>query len=278
LSDFEVTDEEEEDIFTESEENVLRQASEETSKWYQSWDKPSTSNEGCDAAVDPDDMSPNSETFDSMSSDEDAEGEHHPRRVKRYPEWMSKRDLKEKVQLSVGLKFSNPTKFKKALQVFAVQNSFDYKYQDNEKTRVSAVCKKNCPWRIHASWSNCKSFFQIKTFHANHNCGSHYHNKRASIPWAANRYLDSFRDNRDLKPKALREMIRRDYHVGMKPLSCHRAKRKALEILDGIDGEQYKYTREYANALLHWNQGSSAYIQRDGVFFQRMYVSLAACK
>jgi len=141
LSDFEVTDEEEEDIFTESEENVLRQAREETSKWYQSWDKPSTSKEGCDAAVDPDDMSPNSETFDSMSSEEDAEGEHHPRRVKRYPEWMSK----------FRLKFSNPTEFKKALQVFAVQNSFDYKYQHNEKMRVSAVCKKNCPWSIHAT-------------------------------------------------------------------------------------------------------------------------------
>jgi hypothetical protein len=57
------------------------------------------------------------------------------------------------------LKFSNPTKFKKALQVFAVQNSFDYKYQHNEKMQVFAVCKKNCPWRIQASWSNCKSFF-----------------------------------------------------------------------------------------------------------------------
>jgi hypothetical protein len=34
LSDFEVTDEEEEDIFTESEENVLRQVREETRKWY----------------------------------------------------------------------------------------------------------------------------------------------------------------------------------------------------------------------------------------------------
>jgi len=184
---------------------MKKKAREETSKWYQSWDKASTSKEGCDAINDPDDMSPNSETFDSMSSEEDDEGEHHPRRARRYPEWMPKRDLKEKVQLSVGLKFSNPTKFKKALQVFAVQNSFDYKYQHNEKTRVSAFCKKNCPWRIHTSWSNCKSFFQIKTFHSNHNCGSHYHNKRASIPWAANRYLYSFRDNRDLKPKALKD-------------------------------------------------------------------------
>jgi hypothetical protein len=213
-----------------------------------------------------------------MSSEEDDEGEHHQRRAKRYPKWMPKRDLKEKVQLSVGLKVSNPTEFKKTLQVFVVQNPFDYKYQHNEKMLVSVICKKNCPWRIHARWYNCKSFFQIKTFHSNHNCGSDYHNKRATIPWAANRYIDSFRDNRDLKPKALREMIRRDYHVGIKLLSCHRTKRKALEILDGIDGKQYKHTREYANALLHWNQGSSAYIQLDGVFFQWMYVSLAACK
>jgi hypothetical protein len=139
-------------------------------------------------------MSSNSVTFDGMNSNEDDEGEHSPRRMKRYPEWKPKRDLKEILQLSVKLKFSNPTKFKKTLQVFAVQNSFDYKYQNNEKMRVSAVYKKNCPWRIHASWSNYKSFFQIKTFHSVHNCGSHYHNKRATISWVANRYIDSFRD------------------------------------------------------------------------------------
>jgi hypothetical protein len=50
----------------------------------------------------------------------------------------------------------------------------------------------------------------------------------------------------------------------------------ALEILDGIDGEQYKHTKEYANALLQWNPSSSVFIHRDGVFFQMMYVSLAA--
>jgi hypothetical protein len=138
-------------------------------------------------------MSSNSETFDSMDSEEDKD-EHSPRRVKRYPKWKPKRNLKEIVQLSVGLKFSNPNEFKKTLQVFAVQNSFDYKCHHNEKMRVSAVWKKNCLWRVHASWSNCKSFFQIKTFHSVYNCGSHYHNKRATISWAANRYIDSFRD------------------------------------------------------------------------------------
>jgi hypothetical protein len=36
--------------------------------------------------------------------------------------------------------------------------------------------------------------------------------------------------------------------------------------------------RAYCNATIKWNPGSSAYIQRDGSFFQRMYVSLAGCK
>jgi hypothetical protein len=213
-----------------------------------------------------------------MDSEEEDEGEGPRRRVRRYSEWRPKQDLKDIITLIVGLKFSNPTEFKETLEVFAMQNSFDYMYKHNEKMRVSAECKKKCDWRIHTSWSNCRKFFQIKTFQPVHNCGSHHDNKRATVRWVANRYINSFRDQRKLKPTALREMIRRDYHVEFKMLSCHCAKRMALEILNGIDGEQYKHTREYANALLQWNPGSSAFIQRDGVFFQRMYVLLAVCK
>jgi len=66
--------------------------------------------------------------------------------------------------------------------------------------------------------------------------------------------------------------------VQMKILSCHCAKKMAIDILDRRDGSQYCHTREYCSVLRKWNPSSSAYIQRDRVFFQRMYVSLAACK
>jgi hypothetical protein len=59
---------------------------------------------------------------------EEDEGEGSPRRMKRYPEWKLKRDLKENVELSVGLKLDNPTEFKQTLKVFAMQKSFDYNY------------------------------------------------------------------------------------------------------------------------------------------------------
>jgi hypothetical protein len=143
------------------------------------WDKAGASNIGVDDINAPDGESCDSDNFQSLDS------EGSPRRARRrYPKWKPKRDLKDKVELKVGLKFANPTEFKEAIQVFAVQNSFDYKYMHNEKKQVSAFCKKTCGWKIHASWSNCKKYFQIRTFDAKHNCGSHYYNKRAIIKWA----------------------------------------------------------------------------------------------
>jgi hypothetical protein len=282
LSDFELTDGEEEDMFVGKEQDVLREPNDDINTWFQTWDKDSNSGIGVDAANDPDADSYDSEYFDSLDSgeedsEEDSEGSI-VKRKKRYPQWKKKRDWSQTVELSVGLRFTNPKEFKEALQLFAVQNNFDYKYVHNEKKRVTAHCKSLCHWKIHASWTPCRKYFQIKTLHDEHNCGSDYYNKKATIRWAANRYVEIFRDQRSFKARALREMIRRDYNVQMTILSCHRAKKMAIEILDGRDGEQYCHTREYCNALRKWNPGSSAYIQRDGVFFQRMYVSLMACK
>jgi hypothetical protein len=73
----------------------------------------------------------------------------------------------------------------------------------------------------------------------------------------------SYPDQRDLKAKALKEMIQSDYNVELSRLSCHRAKKMALSILDGRDGEQYRHTREYASAIIKWNPSSSTFIQRD---------------
>jgi len=102
--------------------------------------KTSTLKDRGDAINDPNAESSNSVTFHSMDSEED-EGEGSPRRLKRYLEWKPKQDIKENVELSVGLKFAYPTEFKQTLEVFAMQKSFDYKYQHTEKTWVSTVCK-----------------------------------------------------------------------------------------------------------------------------------------
>jgi zinc finger SWIM domain-containing protein 3 len=146
------------------------------------------------------------------------------------------------VELSVGLRFMNSKEFKEALQLFTVQNNFDYKYVHNDKKWVTTHCKSLCHWKIHASWTPCRKYFQIKTIYDEHNCSSNYYNKKETIRWAANRYVEIFRDQRDFKARALREMIRRDYNVEMTMLSCHRAKKMAIDIFSGRDGSQYCHT------------------------------------
>jgi hypothetical protein len=230
LSDFEETDGEEDDIFVERDEERIRQAKGDIMKWFQSWYETETSKNIGDNSNEPNEDDGNSDGgFSSIDSDDVGEGS--PRRARRkYPQWMEKANLKEIVELYIGQEFVDPGQFKGALQLFAIQNSFDYTYMHNEKTRVTAICKKTCGWRIHASWSNDNGCFQIKTYIKEHNCGTHYYNKRASIKWAAHRYLDNFRDQPNLKPSALKEMIRRDYNVEITLLSCNRVKRMALDI------------------------------------------------
>jgi hypothetical protein len=162
---------------------------------------------------------------------------------------MNVQPKKEKVEIYVGPLFANPSQFKEAIQLCAIQNSFNYTYVHNEKKHVSAHCKKKCVWRVHASWKSNTKYFQIKTLRNVHNRGSHYYNKRASIKWAVHRYIDSFRDQANWKASVLKEVVRRDYNKEMTLLQCHRAKILALKLLTRSHDKQYKLTRVYCNAI-----------------------------
>lgn len=82
-------------------------AKKDTNEWFQIWDKTGTSNIGVDDINNPDKESYDNDNFESLNSEqEDSDGARRARR--RYPEWKPKRDLKDKVELIVGLNFSNP--------------------------------------------------------------------------------------------------------------------------------------------------------------------------
>lgn len=86
MSEFEVTDGEEDDIFIGKHDDVLCEAMEDTNKWFQSWEKASTSNDGVDEINDSDAESCDSDSFHSLKNEED-DDEGSPRQVKRrYPE------------------------------------------------------------------------------------------------------------------------------------------------------------------------------------------------
>jgi hypothetical protein len=137
-------DGDEEDIFLEKDEECIRQDKEDTIEWFRSWYETDTSKNIGDISNEPDEDDGNSDgSISSIDSDDVSEGS--PSRVRRkYPQWMEKANLKERVELYIGQEFVDPRQFKDALQLFALQNYFDYTYTHNEKTRVTAICKKTC--------------------------------------------------------------------------------------------------------------------------------------
>ena len=70
--------------------------------------------------------------------------------------------------LKIGMKFSNAQVFRQAMKEWNVQNGYDIKYIRNENKRITAFCKVECGWRIHASPMQGEKTFQIKSLEPNH--------------------------------------------------------------------------------------------------------------
>lgn len=76
--------------------------------------------------------------------------------------------------------------------------------------------------------------FQIKTMKGNpHNCGRAYNNKFANSSWLSHQYLEKLMDDPTWKVVAMKKLVRKDYMVNVSISQVYKAKRKALEIIQG---------------------------------------------
>ncbi|KAB1213964.1 hypothetical protein CJ030_MR5G017227 [Morella rubra] len=248
LSDLQETDEEDEDIFADANTNIGDSIGGEN--WFGTQDT-----EEVDGGNDIGSDATDSDVLNSMSERED-ERERRVRR--RYPEFVESKDIKRRIQLDVGLKFRDPKQFKKAPKIYSLKNGFDYKFVKSDKLRVRCACKKEgCGWRIYAAYMNRREAFQIKTFNSRHECGNHYYNKRADVDWIAHHYMNDIRDNPNWLLTSMVDRIRRDFNIEVKRQTCYRARRKALNIINGKHAEHYQHTVAYVEAMMKWNPGST---------------------
>ncbi|XP_059428510.1 uncharacterized protein LOC132162269 [Corylus avellana] len=229
-----------------------------TSKWWEKVDI----NIG-DKGADLGDGESNDES-DGLASLQESDAGEVGKKRKRYRQFNLKHDLKIPVTFELGDQFADSGSFKMALKTHAVQKGFDYNYKHNDTSRVNAVCKlEHCSWRIHASTDATRTCFQIKT---------------CDVEYLVRTYKRDFKDDPTWTPYALKQRVKRDLNVDVSIDRCYRAKNEALHQLFGRHSKQYRLTRRYAMTILSTNPGSSAFVHRDGAFFQRMYICLDACK
>jgi len=239
LSDLHETNDEDNDLFTYNVEHNIKN----NVDWFPQFGGMISTNFG-DDVVESD--YPDSDSLISLDSDEE-EGDQ-PRK-KRYPEFNAVHDMNKNITFTVGHIFKDRHDFRRALKLYAIQNRFDFVYKHNDRVRVTAVCKENCGWRIHASLTSNKGSFQIKTFHSTHECGSNYYNNKVDMNFIANRYKANFRDDPTWTIIALKEQVHRDYNVEVPIMRCYYAKKMAINQVNGSYEEQYISIRENMERL-----------------------------
>jgi len=113
-----------------------------------------------------------------------------------YPEY--KAGMMKDHKLVVGMKFPSSQVFREYLREFNVINGYDIRYIRNESAMITAVCRHNCSWRIHASLLGATTTFQIKSLEGKHTYGRHCNNKQANSKFSGKKFVDEVRDALDI--------------------------------------------------------------------------------
>ncbi|KAG5533218.1 hypothetical protein RHGRI_027431 [Rhododendron griersonianum] len=188
------------------------------------------------------------------------------------------RDM-ERPQLEKGMLFANAGVFRAALRQHAILNGTEFKFLKNEGHRVTAKCKNDCGWRIHASYFEDTTSFQIKSLKCHPcQCPRQYRIRHANSCWLSRTYIDRLRDDPNWKLSAIRKAAKRDHMVDMSDSQVYRAKRKALQEIEGNHRQQYWKLWDYCEMIRRTNPGSTALLKVERTLsntapvFQRMFV------
>ncbi|KAK9290403.1 hypothetical protein L1049_008572 [Liquidambar formosana] len=203
--------------------------------------------------------------------------------IKRDVLYNRDRDL-ENPKLILGMKFGKYEEFRELLRKYSIVKGFDLKFKKNNAKKITAECKKLCGWRIHASWTTNKKYFQIKNYQPKHGrgCGRNFKNTQACSTWLAHYYLEKVRDNPEWNLKAMRKTIKRELMIDVSKTKVYRTKRKALQMIEGKHLEQYNMLWDYCHAIRTKNPTSyvqmkvERYHPQLPTAFQRLFISFAA--
>ncbi|KAI3450238.1 hypothetical protein Pfo_006903 [Paulownia fortunei] len=148
----------------------------------------------------------------------------------------------------LGIIFSNKSEFKVAVHLYIIKNKMNIKITKNDKIRVHAKCADNeCGWKIHTPKLKNESTFQIREyFQVTNLCG---------------KYVQKFKSDPKRNVKGFRVDVMGDIRCNITHYQVYKAKRLALEMLEGNSAKQYSLLWDYANEIKRTNPSSTIIIE-----------------
>ncbi|KAF7154271.1 hypothetical protein RHSIM_Rhsim01G0131900 [Rhododendron simsii] len=194
-------------------------------------------------------------------------------------------DARGKIRLATGLLFGNATKFREVLKEFTIQEGCKIVREKNEKTRITCRCAVvGCKWRIHASPLADGVTFKIKTYRGEHTCISETSNFEANSTWIAKKMANELRANPNMSLDCMQVLLHQKYGIEASRIQLYRAKRKALEVIEGNHSDSYPLLTTYASEVRKSNPGSLVKIQCDRLtethnpVFKRYFICFEAMR
>lgn len=202
-----------------------------------------------------------------------------------YPIFNERTDMKDP-KFQLGMMFSSANSFRAAVQKLAILQRKPVVQCRNYGKRVKYVCKGvECKWKIYASTMQDNNTYQVKTYLSTHTCPSTFKQRYVNSKWIAEHYENEIRMNPTWPLRAFRKKVINDWGCEVSTFAVGRAKKKALEVIQGNHKAHYGKLWDYVNAVTQAMPDSTIDLVLDepeiGVNsrrFRRIYVCLGPLK
>ncbi|XP_058741093.1 uncharacterized protein LOC131613441 [Vicia villosa] len=197
--------------------------------------------------------------------------------IEKFPSFKS-----DSSKFELGMVFSNKEKIHEALAEYALKMNKNVHVKKNDGKKMVMKCMEGCTFHMRISKRVGNQFWQVVSLVDEHNCSRTPNNRQAKTTYLAKQFGHILRHNPDMKPAGLIAQAIDRWGVKLSHDQAYRAKRKAMDLLQGASMDQFNHLRSYAQELLKSNPRSTCVIRcspsTEGPVFERIYVCLEACK
>ncbi|XP_058783216.1 uncharacterized protein LOC131657882 [Vicia villosa] len=182
----------------------------------------------------------------------------------------------------LGMMFTDKDTIRDAVKEYGMENQKNVYIKKNDSKRIVVKCMEGCKFHLRFSMRNGQNYWQVVSYVSDHTCFRTADNRNAKTQWLAIRFTQLLRHSPYMKPAGLVAETLQRWGSKITTDQAYRAKRKALEMIQGAGIDQFRHLRSYGEEFLRSNPKSTVvikYAENNGnPAFERIYICLDACK
>ena len=173
--------------------------------------------------------------------------------------WFNPKLPNPEEQFCKGLCFTSVYEYRDALRDFHIRTLRNFQYHRNAPDRIIVWCSERaqgCDFYITASKIAHEKTFCIKKCDIVHTCGACAESTKVTTKWLSRSVQEALREDIRSPVDALIKKTKTKFSVDVSRSVAYRARRKAVDVVQGDHKQQYLRLRDYLQAVLDTNLGS----------------------